>query len=123
MAGDNIRATAPEGRGTLSIAQDVLVEIVCTEVRHTEGVVPPLEGMVQGMLRRGPSGLRLDVSSNEMVIHLKIGVRGGMSIPEVAAALRHRIISAMRTKTGLWVRQVNIVVDHVDFDEGAPGGS
>ena len=113
-----IVAGAPDEGGVLVISESVLEEIAHTEAMRTEGVVPPLEGMVQGMLRRRTSrGVRMTISGNEVAFHLTIGVRDGVRMPEVAAAVRGRVAGAVRSKTGYAVRSVDVLIDHVAVED------
>jgi len=114
-----IVAGAPDEGGVLVISDSVLEEIAHTEAMGTEGVVPPLEG--GGLLHRRPSrGIRMTISGNEVTFHLTIGVRDGVRMPEVAAAVRRRVAEAVRSKTGYAVRSVDVLIDHVAVeDEGA----
>jgi len=119
-----IVAGAPEDGGVLSISEAVLEEIAHTEAMSTEGVVPPHEGMMKGMLRRhGHRGVRLAVSGREVAFHLTFGVRHGMRIPDVASRVRERVVEAVTSKTGYAVRQVDVLVDHLATERDAPGDS
>jgi uncharacterized alkaline shock family protein YloU len=115
---------APDEVGKVHISDDVLSDIALTEAMAVEGVVAPLEHMMQGVLRRRAAHeIRLERSDRHLVFHLTVGVRGGMRIPEVANQVRERIARAVREKTGYVVQAVNLRVDHVVFDEGAAEAS
>ena len=115
---------APDDKGKLRIAEDVVAEIAYTEAMSTEGVEPPLEGLMQGVLRRhGAHGVRVEMTDRDVVFHMTIGIHMGKRIPEVVAQVRQRIAAAVRTKTGYAVRAINLVVDHVAFDDGLPEGT
>lgn len=113
-------ASVPDEDGTLTISQTVLSEIAITEAAATEGVV----------LEHGPSAkgrsledvaVRLD--GREAVFRLRIGVRHGLSMPDVADVLRGRIVEAVRAKTGYGVRAVDVVVNRVVREPAAPAES
>ena len=105
-------ASAPDEGGTLIISQAVLAEIAATEAASTDGVVLP---HAAGRKAKGPSvedvTVRLD--GREAVFEMRIGVRHGLRMPDVADALRQRIVEAVRSKTGYAVRAVNVVVERV----------
>jgi uncharacterized alkaline shock family protein YloU len=76
-----------------------------------------MEGVV---LKHGPEAkqrsledVAVQLDGREAVFRLRIGVRHGRSMPEVADALRQRIADAVRAKTGYGVRAVDVVVDRV----------
>jgi uncharacterized alkaline shock family protein YloU len=117
---DTFVVDAEGSSGHLTISEDVLVEIAHAEAMAVDGVVPPLEHMMQGMLRRRqPYHVRLEVGDYDVMIHMTIGVDGGVCIPEVANQVRQRIAKAVHDKTGYLVRAVNLRVDHMNFEPDA----
>jgi len=104
-------ATAPqEGGGSLTISQAVLAEIAVTEALGIDGVSlrhPPD--------RKGMSfeDVTVQTDGREAIFQMRIGVRHGLRMLDVASELRSRIAKAVRGKTGQSVRAVNVVVESV----------
>ncbi len=112
-------ASAPDEDGTLTISQTVLAEIAVTEASATEGVVL---GREAGRKGKGPPAecVAVRVDGHEALFELRIGVRHGLRMPDVADALRQRLVEAVRAKTGYTVRAVNIVIERIVREQAAP---
>lgn len=116
-------ATMPDEDGSLQISETVLAEIAATEAAVTEGVIAGREAH-----RKAKSGhptvqdVHVRVGSDEVVLHLTIGVRGGLRMPDVADALRERIAAAVRAKTGYTVRAIHVLVDRVTREDATAEG-
>lgn len=114
--GSPVIAAAPSGPGELVISDNVLAEIAYLEAMGTPGIVPPREGLVEGVFKRGkPKGVLVEAAHHEVAFHLTVGVRAGECIPVVAEELRRRVAQAVSEKTGYSVRAVNVLVDHVEL--------
>ena len=112
-------AMAPSHDGTLVIREDVLAEIAYLEVMGMQGMVPPRESFVRGVLRRNrPKGVLVEASASEVAFHLTLGVLEGVCIPVAANELRRRVAAAVGSKTGYSVRAVNVLVDHIVLRKG-----
>jgi len=109
---------APQGGVTVTIAREVLEDIVLIEATRTDGVVPSLGAAARGSRRHRARGLQVKVSGQEVKVHVTVGVRGGLQIPQVARKLRERIVAAVRAKTGYTVQTVDVFVDHLAFEGG-----
>ncbi|MFW6108702.1 MAG: Asp23/Gls24 family envelope stress response protein [bacterium] len=104
----------------MTISQNVLSEIAITEAAATEGVVLEHGPNAKG---RSLEDVAVRLEGQEAVFHLRIGVRHGLSMPEVAETLRGRIAEAVRAKTGYGVRSVDVVVNRVVREPAAPAES
>jgi uncharacterized alkaline shock family protein YloU len=62
-------------------------------------------------------GLSVDVGERQTAADITINVEYGRSIPQVAQAVRERIIERVQSLTGLEVTEVNIQVNDVDLPE------
>jgi uncharacterized alkaline shock family protein YloU len=110
-------ATAPEeGGGSLTISQTVLAEIAVTEALGIDGVSlrhpPDRKGM-------SLEDVTVQTDGREAVFQMRIRVRHGLRMPDVAKQLRASIAKAVHEKTGQSVRAVNVVVERV-VREAAP---
>lgn len=124
--------TMPEGlllqsdRGFTSVADDVVAKLAGHACREVEGVV----GMGNSFRRllgrvRGDNslsqGVHVEVGKREAAVDIVIIVGYGYSIPELANAVRDNVIARIESATGLVVKEVNIEVDDLMFEEEAVG--
>ena len=113
-------AGVPDEGGTLDISESVLEEIAVAEAAATDGVALAAATGRKGKARPpSAQGVSVQVDNQEAVFEISVGIRHGLRMPDVADALRQRIVSAVRAKTGYAVRAVNVVVTRV-VREGAP---
>ena len=85
----------------------------------TQGMSEAIAGLAQRVTRsdaRG-QGVRADIDGNTASIHMRITVDYGVSIVQLADALRRNVIDRVRAMTGIEVREVNIDVADLFFPE------
>ena len=114
-------------QGRTTIADVVVAKIAGIAAREISGVHELLAhgagGAIAGLAQRvtgsDPRGLgvRVEVGEKEAAIDLKMIVDYGVSIHQVAEAVRQNIINRVHAMTGLTVRQVNIDIDDLYFPE------
>ncbi|GAA1515639.1 Asp23/Gls24 family envelope stress response protein [Streptomyces synnematoformans] len=122
----------PATRGRTTIADGVVEKIAGLAARDVVGVHAMGSGLARaaGAVRdrvpgtaRSPAGVRAEVGEVQTALDLEIVVDYGVSITELARAVRENVISAVERMTGLEVVEVNIAVTDVklpdDEDEGA----
>jgi uncharacterized alkaline shock family protein YloU len=113
---------AREGRTTISDA--VVQKIAGIAAREVNGVHNLGTGTARmfGAIRErvpgssGPAvtqGVAVEVGTRQAAIDLDIVVEYGVSIPDLARAVRRNVIAAIERMTGLEVVEVNIVVDDI----------
>jgi uncharacterized alkaline shock family protein YloU len=113
---------AREGRTTISDA--VVQKIAGIAAREVNGVHNLGTGTARmfGAIRErvpgstGPvvtQGVAVEVGTRQAAIDLDIVVEYGVSIPDLARAVRRNVIAAIERMTGLEVVEVNIVVDDI----------
>ena len=80
-----------------------------------------LTGLAQRAAKTGQStqGVQVEVGEREVAIDVKVVVEYGVSIPQVATAIRRNLASRINTMTGLTVKEVNIDVSGLYFAEEA----
>lgn len=106
------------GQGKTVIAESVVAKIAGAAAREIEGVhdlVPMGAGATiagfAGRLARNDqrsSGVNVEVGQREAAVDLNMRVDYGVSIPQVAEAVRQNIVERVRGMTGLVVKEVNI---------------
>lgn len=106
------------GHGKTVIADSVVAKIAAAAAREIEGIhdlVPLGAGATiagfAGRLTRSDqrsSGVNVEVGQREAAVDLNVRMDYGVSIPQVAEAVRQNIIERVRGMTGLIVKEVNI---------------
>ena len=129
------RTGDPAARGRTTIADGVVEKIAGLAARDVMGVHAMGSGMARtfGAMRdRVPGGrsvargVKAEVGEVQTALDLEIVVDYGVSIRDVAGAVRENVISAVERMTGLEVVEVNIAVsdvklpDEMDEEEEQP---
>ena len=85
----------------------------------TQGVGGAVTGLAQRMTRADTrsQGVNVEVGVREAAIDLRLTVEYGVSIPQVAEAVRRNIMNRLESMTGLIVKEVNIDVTDLYFPE------
>lgn len=117
-------------QGRTTIADVVVAKITGIAAREISGVHELLAqgagGTIAGLAQRvtgsDPRGLgvRVEVGEQEAAVDLKVILDYGVSIHQVAEAIRQNIINRVHAMTGLTVREVNIDIDDLYFPEDTP---
>jgi len=115
--------------GKTHIANEVVAKIVALATKEIAGVHDmgslgfgdALTGLAQRAAKTGQStqGVQVEVGEREVAIDVKVVVEYGVSIPQVATAIRRNLASRINTMTGLTVKEVNIDVSGLYFAEEA----
>ncbi|WP_326697616.1 Asp23/Gls24 family envelope stress response protein [Streptomyces sp. NBC_01754] len=128
------------GRGTTTIANNVVATIAGIAVRETEGVysvgrgaskaLGAVTGRMPGSSGAGRS-VKVEVGEKETAIDVEIEVEYGVPIHELADRIRSQVTDAVQSMTGLRVVEININVfdvhvpdedDEDNDDEGSRSG-
>lgn len=122
-------------QGKTSIADSVVQKIAGIAAREVDGVHDLGGGATRtfGSIRQrmpgtsGPNitqGVSVEVGERQAAVDLDIVVEYGVSIADLAQAVRRNVIGAVERMTGLQVTEVNIAVDDIHLpdadDESAP---
>jgi uncharacterized alkaline shock family protein YloU len=120
--------------GKTTVADGVVAKIAGIAAREIEGVhellsqgvADAITGLAQRVTRGDTraQGVKVEVGQTEAVVDLKITVLYGVNIPQVAEAVRRNIIGRVQAMTGLTVKEVNVDVIDLFFEEEqreAPG--
>lgn len=122
-------------QGKTSIADSVVQKIAGISAREVSGVYNLGAGASRafGSIKEripGPSGpsvgqgVAVEVGEKQAAIDLDVVVEYGVSIVDLAQAIRRNVISSVERMTGLQVTEVNIAVDDIHIpgdgdDEGS----
>lgn len=128
-AGKNagVKRGAPGTRGRTTIADGVVEKIAGMAARDVAGVHALGSGIsrafgaarerVPGTTKSVSRGVKVEVGETQAAIDLEIVVVYGVSITDVAGAVRESVISAVEWMTGLEVVEVNIAVSDVKLPD------
>ena len=115
--------------GRTSISDVVVAKIVAIATREVDGVYTMGTGaarMIGAVRQRVPGaraseaqGVAVEVGERQAAADLDLVVEYGVSIPDLAAAVRSNVIGAVERFCGLEVTEVNIGIDdiHLPGDE------
>lgn len=116
-------------QGKTTIANGVVAKIAGMAAREVTGVheltARGAGGMISGLASRvtggdaSMQGVAVEVGEREAAIDLALTVVYGVSIPQVADAVRQNVITRLQAMTGLMVKEVNIDVTDLFFPEDA----
>ncbi|WP_329180116.1 Asp23/Gls24 family envelope stress response protein [Streptomyces sp. NBC_01477] len=117
----------PASRGRTTIADGVVEKIAGLAARDVVGVHAMGTGLsrtfgavrdrVPGSTRSVTRGVKAEVGEVQTALDLDIVVEYGVSIVEVARAVRENVIAAVERMTGLEVVEVNVAVGDVKLPD------
>ncbi|MGO8949007.1 MAG: Asp23/Gls24 family envelope stress response protein [Ktedonobacterales bacterium] len=118
------------GQGKTIIADGVVAKIAGVAAREIDGVhdLVAISSGISGFAGRlnrtdqRVSGVSVEVGQREAAVDLNVTIDYGVSIPQVAAAVRHNIMERVHAMTGLIVKEVNINAADLYFP-GEPSSS
>ncbi len=116
-------------RGITTIADGVVAKLAGHACREIDGVAGMgatfrrLLGRVKPGEESLAQGVNVEVGKREAAIDVVILVRYGFSIPALAQEVRENVITRVESGTGLIVKEVNIEVDDLEFEEDSPSTS
>ncbi len=107
----------------MAIAPGVIETIVSSAAQSVEGVHsvgdPTTSGIktILGGGKPSTQGINVDVDEdNQLFITVRLFVKNGQVLPDLAAQVRQAIEDAVRSQTGLRVASVDIFIDGIQFD-------
>ena len=110
--------------GSLKISQDVIASSAGYAVADMEGVaaLAPMPASITGWLERQPlRPISIQLEDGVAVIDIRVKVKHGTKIPELAKKLQTNVKEAVQNMTGIVVSKVNLQIVGVDFAEETPG--
>lgn len=127
----NVAMSASEfAQGTTTISDIVVARIASLAAREVPGVhalggggiggaIADIAVKMTGAYPRG-QGIDVEVGKRETAVDLKLSVEYGVSIPDVADAIRRNVEKRVTKMTGLIVKEVNIQITDLHFPNEAP---
>lgn len=124
------RATGPlvSEQGRTAIAETVVSKIAGIATREISGVhdlgggtaraVGALRERIPGSRTNLSQGVGVEVGERQAAVDLDIVAEYGVSIADLAVAIRRNVISAVERMTSLEVTEVNITVHDIFLDDG-----
>ena len=115
--------TLETDHGITTVADSVVAKLAGHACRQVEGVAGMgasfrrLLGRVKPGQEAFAQGVNVEVGKKEAAIDIVILVRYGYPIPSLAQEVRESIITAVESQTGLIVKEVNIEVDDMQFED------
>ena len=118
-------------QGRTSIADSVVAKIAGVSTRDVSGVhalgggtarmVGAIRERIPGSRTNHGQGVSVEVGERQAAIDLELVAEYGVSIVDLAEAIRRNVIDAVESMTGLEVTEVNIAVSDVylEGDEGS----
>ena len=107
-----------EENGTINIAEDVVAAIVADAVRQVEGVGAMSQNVTEQLPgKKAMRGIRVEKEEDAVVIDLYLMARYGFAIPEVAEKVQESVSNAVSGMTGFPVKEVNVHVGGISFNE------
>src|SRR5215831_8411005 len=110
----------PEGRTTIAdVVVSKIAGIAAREVPGVhdlvgQGMGAAVSGLAQRVTRADArsTGVNVEVGEREAAVDLRLTVEYGVSIPDLAVAVRGNVMDRLQSMTGLRVKEVNIdIVD------------
>jgi len=111
-----------EEDGSIHIAEDVVAAIVADTVSQIEGVGAMSQNVTQNVTdqlagKKSVRGVRVTGKDDVIVIDVYLMVRYGYAIPELAEKVQQNVMSAVSGMTGFPVREVNVHVGGISFND------
>ena len=108
----------------MAISPNVVETIVAMAARDVEGVeslVTDVQGGIRGLLSGGKQSakaIEVDVDENDQLhIALRMNVKSGYVLPDVAADVRRAVADAVAMQMGIEVGSVDIFIDGIHFSK------
>jgi uncharacterized alkaline shock family protein YloU len=120
LEGQKIDGGLVNDKGTITVSEKVVTAIVAGGASQIEGLgqkkssVTEDIGRIFGSQRRG---VTIDFDGDEVSITLKIAVKQGYPVHEVAKKTQKKIKEDIQEKTGLKVNHVDIYVQKLQVEE------
>ena len=116
-------------RGVTTIADEVVAKLAGHAAHEIQGVAGMgatfrrLLGRVKPGEESLTQGVNVEVGKKEAAIDMVLLVRYGYPIPSLAQEVRENVITRVETDTGLIVKEVNIEIDDLQFEDDKPSQS
>ena len=108
-----------EGMNIAPGVVETIVSMAASEVDGVAGIGDPATNGFLSFIAGKPStqGIEVDVDeNNDLHVSVRLHVKSGHVLPDVAAAVRQSIADAVNTQVGAKVGSVDIYIDGIQFD-------
>lgn len=102
--------------GEIKISNDVISSIVAIAVEETEGF-KMVKTLVDKVMSKNQSVKVTFTEDEGLIVSVSVNVKYGLNIHEVAPNVQDNIISNVEVMTGLKVKEININVDGLYFEQ------
>ena len=112
--------------GVTTISDDVVAKLAGQATREIEGIASMGKAFRRLLSRVTPGqealtqGVQVEVGKKECAIDIVVMVRYDYPIPTLAQEVRETVSARVENGTGLIVKEVNIEVDDIVFDDESP---
>jgi len=106
----------------MNVAPSVLETIITLAAREVEGVAcigSPAASGILSFLAAKPSTQGIEVDTDEegkLHVSIRMDVKNGYVLPDVAANVRQAVADAVATQVGLPIGSVDIFIDGIQFN-------
>ena len=107
----------------MEIAPNVVETIISLAAQSVEGVVSIGDPATSGILsiigggKPSTQGIEIDTDENgDVLVSLRLHVKSGQVLPELAANVRKAIADALNSQVGVKVGAVDIYIDGIQFE-------
>ena len=108
----------------MNIAPGVVETIVSLAARDVDGVAAIGDSAASGILsligggKPSTQGIEVDVDENdELHISIRLQVKSGRVLPDLAANVRRAVVDAVNTQVGASVGSVDVYIDGIQFED------
>lgn len=113
-------ATEEKNAGKVKIDNDVIAMIAGTAVFDTDGVAGVPSGLSEDITKlisgkSNTKGVSVEVGERETAIDIKVIIKFGYKLHNVAKNIQRNVKEAVESMTGLNVKEVNIFVEGVEI--------
>ena len=110
--------TRAEENGTINIAEDVVAAIVVDALKEVEGVGAMSQNVGEQLSgKKAARGVRVEKVDDAIAIDLYLMARYGFEIPALARQVQEKVSDAVGGMTGFPVKEVNVHVGGISFNE------
>jgi len=110
--------TRAEENGTINIAEDVVAAIVVDALKEVEGVGAMSQNVGEQLSgKKAARGVRVEKVDDAIAIDLYLMARYGFEIPALARQVQAKVSDAVGGMTGFPVKEVNVHVGGISFNE------
>jgi uncharacterized alkaline shock family protein YloU len=115
--------TLQTDKGITTVSDAVVAKLAGHACREVEGVAGMGAAFRRLLSRVKPGqealsqGVNVEVGKKEAAIDIVILVQYGYPIPTLAQEVRENVITTVETHTGLIVKEVNIEIDDMQFED------